>query len=76
MNTFSNALAHPRTSVAGVLIAVVSVAGVLSQQGITLGNVGTGSLVTLVSSLATALLGLLARDPVAETARMETREGR
>ncbi len=28
---------HPRTSAAGLLIAVVSIGGVLSQQGITLG---------------------------------------
>jgi hypothetical protein len=44
MNAFSNALDHPRTSVAGLLIAAVSVAGVLSQQGITLGNAGTARL--------------------------------
>ncbi len=76
MNAFSNALAHPRTSVAGLLIAAVSIAGVLSQQGITLGNVGTGSVVALVSSLATVLLGLLARDPVAEPAQIEVRDRR
>ena len=63
MNPFLNIWRHPRTSIVGMLIAVVSVAGVLSQQGITLGTVGTGSVVTLVSALATALLGLLARDP-------------
>ncbi len=56
---------HPRTSAAGLLIAVVAVSGVLSQQGITLGHAGTGSVVTLIAALATALLGLLARDPVA-----------
>jgi hypothetical protein len=46
-----------------LLIAVVSIAGVLSQQGITLGNAGSGSVITLVSALASALLGLLAKDP-------------
>jgi hypothetical protein len=63
MNPISNIWNHPKTSAAGVLIAVVSIASVLSQQGITLGNVGSGSVIALVYSLATALLGLLARDP-------------
>jgi hypothetical protein len=54
---------HPRTSAAGLLIAVVSIGGVLSQQGITLGHAGTGTVVTLVTAIASALLGLLARDP-------------
>lgn len=66
MNLFSNALNHPRTSVAGVLIAIVSVAGVLSQQGITLGKVGTGTVVSLITAMASAFLGLLAKDPGAE----------
>ena len=55
---------HPRTSFAGVLIAVVSVGGVLSQQGISLGHAGSGTVVTLATAIASALLGLLARDPV------------
>jgi hypothetical protein len=38
-------------------------AGVLSQQGVTLGTVGTGTVVTVVGAFATALLGLLAKDP-------------
>ena len=63
MNLFSNALNHPRTSAAGVLIAIASVAGVLSQQGITLGKAGTGTVVSLVTAMASAMLGLLARDP-------------
>ena len=54
---------HPRTSAAGLLIAVVSIGGVLSQQGITLGHAGTGTVVTLATAIASALLGLLARDP-------------
>jgi hypothetical protein len=65
MNPISNIWNHPRTSAAGVLIAIVTVAGVLSQQGVTLGNAGAGTLVTLLSAIATALLGLLARDPSA-----------
>jgi hypothetical protein len=63
MNPISNIWKHPRTSVAGVLISVATVAGVLVQQGVTLGTVGGGTVVTLASALATALLGLLARDP-------------
>jgi hypothetical protein len=75
MNLFSNVLQHPRTSAAGLLIAVVSISGVLSQQGITLGKAGSGSVITLITALATALLGLLAKDPgasapgVAQTAQ-------
>jgi hypothetical protein len=68
MNHLSNIWNHPRTTTAGLLIAVVTVAGVLSQQGITLGKAGPGTVVTLISALATALLGLLARDP-GDTAR-------
>ena len=63
MNTVSNIWNHPKTSAAGLLIAVVTVAGVLSQQGVTLGNLGTGTVVSLVTALATALLGLVAQDP-------------
>jgi hypothetical protein len=63
MNPISNIWNHPRTSAAGVLIAVITVAGVLAQQGVTLGSAGVGTVVTLVSAVATALLGLLARDP-------------
>jgi hypothetical protein len=64
MNLFSNIWNHPGTSVAGLLIGVVTIAGVLSQQGVTLGNAGNGSIVALISGIAAALLGLLARDPV------------
>jgi hypothetical protein len=71
MNPISNLWNHPKTSVTGVLIAVITIAGVLSQQGVTLGNAGAGTLVTLLSAVATALLGLLARDP-GETVRERT----
>jgi len=63
MNFITNIWNHPKTSAAGLLIAVASVAGVLSQQGVSLGKVGTGTVVSLASALATALLGLLAKDP-------------
>jgi len=63
MRVFQNAVAHPRTSVTGVLIAVVSMMGVLNQQGITLGKAGAGTVVSLVTAMASAVLGLLARDP-------------
>jgi hypothetical protein len=67
LSYFSNALNHPYTTVVGILVAVVTVAGVLSQQGVSLGHAGTGTVVTLVSALATALLGILAKDPSAPT---------
>ncbi len=63
MNLISNIWNHPKTSAAGLMIAIVSISGVLSQQGITLGSAGTGTVVALAGSLATALLGLLAQDP-------------
>jgi hypothetical protein len=63
MNPISNIWNHPKTSAAGLLIAIVTIGGVLSQQGISLGSAGTGSVVSLATGLATALLGLLARDP-------------
>jgi hypothetical protein len=65
MNSISNIWNHPKTSAAGLLIAAATIASVLGQQGISLGTVGSGTVVTLVSGLATALLGLMARDPVA-----------
>jgi hypothetical protein len=63
MNFIANIWKQPKTTVAGLLIAIATIAGVLSQQGITLGTAGTGTVVTLISALATALLGLLAKDP-------------
>ena len=65
MSLLTNIWNQPKTSAAGLLIAVASIAGVLSQQGVTLGKAGTGTVVTLASALATALLGLLAKDPEA-----------
>ena len=59
----NNIWEHPKTSIAGLLIGASTVAGVLSQQGITLGHAGTGTVVALISALATALLGLLSKDP-------------
>ena len=67
MNPISNIWNHPKTSAAGLLIAVVTVAGVLTQQGINLGHAGSGTVISLVSALATAVLGLLAKDPGATT---------
>jgi hypothetical protein len=67
MNPISNIWNHPKTSAAGLLIGVITIASVFSQQGITLGTLGSGTVVTLVSGLATALLGLLARDPASSS---------
>lgn len=66
MNVISNIWNHPRTSAAGLLIAVVSIGGVLAQNGVTLGKAGSGTVVTLTTAIATALLGLLSRDPAAQ----------
>ena len=63
MNPISNAWKHPKTSAAGLLIAIATISGVLSQQGINLGHAGSGTVVTLAGAVASALLGLLARDP-------------
>jgi hypothetical protein len=59
----NNLVKHPKTSLAGVLIAIVTVTGVLSQQGITLGHAGKGTIVALIGAIATALLGLVSKDP-------------
>jgi hypothetical protein len=63
MENLRNVWDHPRTSAAGLLISIVTMAGVLSQQGISLGNVGSGTVVSLIGAIAAALLGLLAKDP-------------
>jgi hypothetical protein len=55
-------LEHPKTSAAGILLAMTTVLGVLQQQGISLGHAGTGTVVSLASALATAVLGMLAKD--------------
>ena len=76
MNSISNIWNHPKTSAAGLLIAVATIASVLAQQGISLGAAGSGTVVTLVSGLATALLGLMARDPgVAESSSAGSTSG-
>jgi hypothetical protein len=64
MNFVSNIWNQPKTSAAGLLIATVTIAGALSRQGVTLGTAGTGTVVMLASGIATALLGLLAQDPL------------
>jgi hypothetical protein len=68
MNPISNIWNHPKTSVTGLLIGVVTIASVLSQQGISLGTAGSGTIVSLAAGLASALLGLLARDPASPAA--------
>jgi len=75
MNLISNIWNHPKTSAAGLLIAVASVAEVLSQQGVSLGKVGTGTVVSLASALATALLGLMAKDPETATCQRACKPG-
>jgi hypothetical protein len=75
MNFLTNIWNQPKTSAAGLLIATASVAGVLSQQGVTLGKAGTGTVVSLLSALAAALLGLLARDPGAASQQVSGAAG-
>ena len=75
MNSISNIWNHPKTSAAGLLIAIATIAGTLSQQGVTLGSAGTGTVVTLVGAIATALLGLLAQDPVSVIPAVATSRG-
>jgi hypothetical protein len=75
MNSISNIWNHPKTSAAGLLIAIATIAGTLSQQGVTLGSAGTGTVVTIVSAIATALLGLLAQDPMSAIPAVATSTG-
>lgn len=72
MNPIANIWLHPKTTAAGLLIAVVSIAGVLTQQGVTLGHAGSGTVASLAGAIASALLGLLARDPASSQAAPPT----
>lgn len=63
MDILKNIWQHPKTTIIGLLTFVVITAGVLSQQGITLGTAGTGTVVALAGALAVAFLGALSRDP-------------
>lgn len=59
----SNIWLHPQTSLAGVLLGATVITGVLTQQGVSLGHAGAGTVASLIGAIATALLGLVARDP-------------
>lgn len=59
----NNALQHPKTTITGILVGVLTVAPVFSGQGITFGHAGTGTSLALISGLASAVLGLVAKDP-------------
>jgi hypothetical protein len=72
MNPISNIWTSPKTSIAGLLIATVTIARVLSQQGISLGTAGNSTVIALVGGVATALLGLLARDPAEATSKADS----
>ncbi len=63
MELLSNIVSQPKTSIAGLLIGIATVAGVLSQQGVTLGTAGKGTMVALIGGIAAALLGLISQDP-------------
>lgn len=55
-------VANPKTTATGMLLGLTTILGVLQQQGISLGHLGGGTIVSLGSALATAFLGLLAKD--------------
>ena len=71
----SNIWKHPKTSAVGVLIAITTVVGVLTQQGVTLGKAGTGTVVALVGAIASAFLGLLSKDPESSSAPAASSSG-
>ena len=60
---FENITAHPKTTVVGILTLAITVLGVLQQNGIDFGHVGTGTWVTLLTSLASSLMLLASKDP-------------
>ena len=60
---FENITAHPKTTVVGCLTFAVTVLGVLQAQGIDFGKIGTGTWVTLATSLASSLMLLISKDP-------------
>jgi len=62
MGIWVRVIEHPKTSLAGILLAMTTMLGVLQGQGISLGHAGTGTVVSLAGALATAMLGLLAKD--------------
>ncbi len=59
---FKNAWQHPRTTIAGLLVGIGIVTPVLMAHGITLGHIGTGTVLDLIAALAVALLGALSKD--------------
>lgn len=63
MGNLKNLWLHPKTTFGGLLIAVIAVGGALSQQGVSLGHVGTGTVVTMIVAVSSALLGVVAKDP-------------
>ena len=62
-NWINNIFEHPKTTVVGILGAVLVIAPVLSQQGINLGRAGTGTVLQLIGGLAVALMGMISKDP-------------
>lgn len=62
MGIWGRVIEHPKTSLVGLLLAMTTALGVLQGQGISLGHAGSGTVVSLASALATAMLGLMAKD--------------
>lgn len=63
MKAIQNFWLRPKTTVAGILLGVIQIAPVLLHYGITLGAVNGLPGVAVASGIATALLGMLAKDP-------------
>jgi hypothetical protein len=61
--TLANVWLHPKTTVLGILVCIATAIPILTAQGLTLGTVGTGTVIGLAGSLTAAFLGLMARDP-------------
>jgi hypothetical protein len=50
-----------KTSVPGLVCALLMICSVLEKQGITLGHAGTGSVVGLIAALGAGALGLYSK---------------
>ena len=53
-------IAHPKTTIAGILLCVVTIVPVL--QAVEWAHINASSIIGLCGSLATALLGAMAKD--------------
>ena len=56
---------HPATTFTGILSAIVTIWGILAQNGVLGPHVGSGTatVVTLIGAIAGALVAIIAKDP-------------